>query len=328
MYCVEELQQPVATIALEDEHSVHITCFTWVNTNRIAVGHSDGSIALWSVVPCRLLLRHPVGPSSIMDISSAYPSHPFIVAAVPVGGLTVLVDLNRPNLEITYLPTVGVVFQHGLLAWSQHLQGWISIWPSSVPANNLISFMPLRVFPQPRLVIALEGGQPTSLAMGTCHPYCLVGASDGSVWVTQLFHKVSFYRTKTFKLRLFQHDYKDLGADGKQTEADEQQLPTRGVARILHDFKPEENGSGRPWIRNAADGSRKSKAQIKEEIENEELDEELKPGQWSGKVYLHDPLTRVTALAWNPNMRFSWWAAAAVGSGLVRIMDLGLEPAI
>jgi transcription factor C subunit 6 len=34
-------------------------------------------------------------------------------------------------------------------------------------------------------------------------------------------------------------------------------------------------------------------------------------------------LTRISAVAWNPNVEFSWWAAAAMASGLVRIMDLG-----
>ena len=40
---------------------------------------------------------------------------------------------------------------------------------------------------------------------------------------------------------------------------------------------------------------------------------------------IHEPLTRVASVAWNPNVEFGWWAAAGMASGLVRIMDLGVE---
>lgn len=43
------------------------------------------------------------------------------------------------------------------------------------------------------------------------------------------------------------------------------------------------------------------------------------------KAAVHAPQTRVTVVAWNPNVEYGWWAAAALGSGLVKVMDLGLD---
>lgn len=45
-----------------------------------------------------------------------------------------------------------------------------------------------------------------------------------------------------------------------------------------------------------------------------------------GPIVLYEPQTRITGVTWNPNVEFSWWAAAAMGSGLVRVMDVGAEP--
>jgi transcription factor C subunit 6 len=45
----------------------------------------------------------------------------------------------------------------------------------------------------------------------------------------------------------------------------------------------------------------------------------------SAKEVIHEPLTRVTAVQWNPNPGYGCWAAVAMASGLVRFMDLGLE---
>ncbi|EEY20183.1 conserved hypothetical protein [Verticillium alfalfae VaMs.102] len=43
------------------------------------------------------------------------------------------------------------------------------------------------------------------------------------------------------------------------------------------------------------------------------------------KIILREPLSRATAMAWNPNMEFACWAAISLASGLVKVMDLGVD---
>lgn len=55
-------------------------------------------------------------------------------------------------------------------------------------------------------------------------------------------------------------------------------------------------------------------------------DEDERAGPAEGpKIALHESLTRITAMEWNPNDGYGCWAAVAMGSGLVRVMDLGLS---
>ncbi|KAI0842211.1 WD40 repeat-like protein [Hypoxylon sp. FL0890] len=331
----EELQQPMAIIEPPREYTLEINCFTWINMNRVAVGLSDGSVAVWSLSPCQQLQRHPVHSSPIMDIVSGYPSKPFIVATMPMGGVFTLTDLNRPTAEKTYHGNPVISLQPNVVTWSDHLRGFASIWPTSFPGTSTISFVHSRIFPLSRHICTVEG-QTTCLAFGTCHPFLLIGSSDGSVWVLNVLRKVSSHRDKTHKLRLFQHEY--CSSPSSDTANDiEEHVPHRGACRILHGFLPQPNIH--PLGMRVAKESRvkrareerkaaKRKARKSEEEgvpdEQEEIDEDnftMVPGP----ITIHEPLTRITAVSWNPNAEFSWWAAAAMGSGLVRVMDLGVE---
>ncbi|KAF3010508.1 hypothetical protein E8E14_008727 [Neopestalotiopsis sp. 37M] len=346
----EEIREAFTTLELKSEYKVDITSFTWVNMNRICVGCSDGSLAVWSLYPCVLLQRHPVHSSPVLDVKSGYPSHPFIVASAPTGGVTTVTDLNRPNAELVYVPNLIVNFQPNLLVWSEHMRGFISLWASSSPANIALSFMSIRTWPQSRFVVAISG-QPSCMAIGSCHPYLLVGSTDGSLWLSNPFRRVFYFKKKHRKIKLFHHEYQALATETKNAQEGDEEVP-RGVCRILHGFKPIENAHPRHdksgvQMRQRHNAQKKKEQQKRKKtkkpkgkgkqgtadddfVEDDELGSDMDQdmaGRGSGDVVNCDPLTRITSVAWNPNIEFSWWAAAAMGSGLVRIMDLGEEQA-
>ncbi|KAI1496121.1 WD40-repeat-containing domain protein [Biscogniauxia marginata] len=347
----EEMREPMLTIEPPKEQTLEITCFTWINMNRIVAGLSDGSVAVWSISPYRFLQRHPIHSSAIMDIVSSYPSDPFIVSTIPMGGLLTITDLNRPNAELSYHPNMLVSLQPNLLSWSDHLRGFASIWPSSFPGNSNIAFVHARVFPLSRHICTVDG-QPTCLSIGTCHPYILIGATDGSVWVINMLRKISTHRRKTYKMRLFQHEYRAplQGPLGENIYKWDQER-RRGSCRILHGFLPELNSH--PVASKGAETQSKTKKKKKGKKEKEkkgkakgrstksqgpELEGKVPPNDAKdidmdgegitsapGPITLHETLTRITSVTWNPNPKFSWWAAVAMGSGLVRVMDLGID---
>ncbi len=340
----------MATIKPPKEQTVQISCFTWVNMNRIAVGHTDGTVALWSIFPCQILQRHPVHLSPVMDIASGYPSHPFIIATIPMGGVFTLTDLNRPNQEMSYNPNLSVCIQPNLLSWCEILRGYVSIWPSAFAGNSAIAFEHVRVFAQGRYVMTLDS-QPTCLSIGRCHPCLLAGTTDGSLWAVNIMKKSYSHREASSKLRIFRHEYRAANPGESRVDGDARDT-SRGKCRILHGFLPERNShpkATRPAQPKAgAKASRKKggkgkgkgkgkKAERAEGSEDEvddlsdamgELNAEQEgdgPGAVAQPIAVHDAQTRVTYVTWNPNVRFSWWAAAAMGSGLVRVMDLGID---
>ncbi|KAJ3558666.1 hypothetical protein NPX13_g9664 [Xylaria arbuscula] len=331
----EEVKEPMITLEPPRECSIEITCFTWINMNRVAAGLSDGSVMMWSLSPLRILQRHPVHSTAIIDIVSGFPTDPFLVSTVPIGGVLTVTDLTRPSSETTYHPNMMVSLQPNLLAWSPHLRGYASIWPSAFAGNPNLTFLPIRGFPVCRHLITVNG-QPTCISIGACHPFLITGSTDGSVMVFNILRKLSSHREKTLKLKLFQHEYCPLSA----ADSEDGETMPRGVSRILHGFLPEPNShptgvkmaeTQKRNRENGAKGKGKStgnsvKPQAKTPKQPEgEVDEEAAMTSGPGPIVLYEPQTRITAVAWNPNVEFSWWAAAATGSGLLRVMDIGAE---
>ncbi|RWA09294.1 hypothetical protein EKO27_g5823 [Xylaria grammica] len=339
----EEIEEPMITLEPPREYSIEITCFTWINMNRVAAGLSDGSVVVWSLSPPRILQRHPVHSTAIIDIVSGYPSDPFLVSTIPIGGVLTVTDLSRPSGETTYHPNMMVSLQPNLLTWSPHLRGYASMWPSAFAGNPNLTFLPTRGFPVCRHLITVNG-QPTCISIGTCHPYIIAGTTDGSIWVFNILRKLSSHREKTLKIKLFQHEF--CAPSSSVVQSDQETQP-RGACRILHGFLPEPNThpTGVKMAetqrlnreKNAKQGQAKNKGKGKAKgkpaksqpksvgQQDGEVDEEAAMTSGPGPIVLYEPQTRITAVAWNPNAEFSWWVAAAMGSGLVRVMDVGAE---
>lgn len=337
------MESPIATLGATDDYNIQATCFTWVGANRLALGHSDGTVTLWSLYPCQLLQRHAVHASFVIDISSAYPSHPYLVASVPVGGFTTLTDLSQPSAESTYVAAPAVALQPGLLSWNDLMQGWVALYPSSSAGATTLAFIHARYFCQPRTTVTFPGA-PISVSAAGPHPFVLVGCADGSLWsynaLTRLF---KLKDEQTDKIKIAEHEFRAPDALGKGAEGQSEGLPLRGASRILQGFLPVLNDEPRAeqkreFLRKkksqkgkTKSGKRKGRPPKNPPPEGNEVgsgagdDDDSDFRQWDSRFVIHDPLTRVTAVAWNPNPDFGCWAAVAVGSGLVRVMDLGVE---
>ncbi|KAI1435299.1 hypothetical protein GGR50DRAFT_334445 [Xylaria sp. CBS 124048] len=342
---IDEVEEPMIVLEPPKEFSLEITCFTWINMNRVAAGLSDGSVVVWSLVPLQILQRHPIHSTAIMDIVSGFPSDPYIISTVPIGGALTVTDLSRPTAETTYHPNMMVSLQPNLLTWSAHLRGYASLWPSAFAGNPNLTFLPIRGFPLCRHLITVTG-QPTCITIGGCHPYMLAGTTDGSVWVFNILRKLSSHREKTLKVKLFQHEFRPPSSIDPKNDDNGN---FRGMSRILQGFLPEPNthptgmkmaetqrqnrercakksqskktNKGKAKSKTAAKAGSKASKQPEGEV-----DEETAMTSGPGPIVLYEPQTRITALAWNPNVEFGCWAAAAMGSGLVKIIDVGAEP--
>lgn len=352
----EWILSPVATLGFTDEYMVQTTCLTWVNTNRICLGHSDGSISLWSVYPQCVLLRRPVHNSHILDIASGFPSHPYHIATSPVSGSPALTDLNLPSAERTSIPRPNLLnFQPNLLEWNDHLQGYFHIHPSPAPLHNVVGWTHVRYFVESRTLLTTPA-PPTCVASGGTHPFALVGCADGSLWALNPLRVLLRDKAdEVHKLKVAQHEFRParkLVPQGPPGAA----VVSRGAARILQGFRPEANSNpyaelareqveprkkskkrkkpaGKSTTRRSANMAKAAAVAGHAVVEGDDSDEDgpsraevqaLAKVLDRSKAVVHEARTRVTVAAWNPNIEYGWWAAAAMGSGLVKIMDLGI----
>lgn len=300
-----------------------------------------------------MLSRRSVHVTQILDITSGFPSHPYYIATSPVGGCTTLTDLNLPSAETTYIPLHSVVnFQPNLLDWNDHIQGYFSMHPSPTPQNTVVGYAHIKFFVQSRALLTADS-PPMCIASGKTHPFTLVGCADGSLWVFNPMRVLMKERgDELHKLQILQHEFRP-----PQRTASCAIKNNRGAVRILQGFKPVFNNNPRMEMmaeylrrlkmmkpanlrRPVKDKNQKRKSHKKKGAESDGDEEGENGMRLSDEAYLaqvleksktvvHESRTRITVAAWNPNVEFGWWAAAAMGSGLVKIMDLGVadEPA-
>ncbi|EFX00524.1 transcription factor tfiiic complex subunit [Grosmannia clavigera kw1407] len=317
------ISHPIATLGLPDEYNVAATCLTWLGLNRLVLGHTDGSLSLWSVRPRLLLQRLPVHATHVLDVCSGYPSYPYMVASHPVGGLARLVDLTRPSSEHTFHPSPMVTFQPGLLQWCDHMLGFAAAAPSNNPRNGRLDFLHVRFYPGSRTFFPGRGlAPPICLAVGTSHPFALVGRADGSLWACNVMQKVFRNRADlSYRLKIVDVEFRPPASEYRHPSV-------RGAVRILHGFEPERNEqpAAQP-IASSSSNAPKDYASSNNDSDGgpPSNDAGSDAEQESGQAVIHDPLTRISAVAWNPNIEYGWWAAVGMACGLVRIVDLGVD---
>jgi transcription factor C subunit 6 len=244
---------------------------------------------------------------------------PYVVASTPIGGISKIVDLRAPSYETSAVQAGIICTQPNLLAFSDHLLGFFSLFPSSNTLNTTIGFMHASHYPVARRIFTGDS-LPTCLAVGKTHPCLLVGTSDGSLWaLNPMLEIFSTRRERSDRLRIFQHEHRRASNFPPGSLAAE-----RGASRIVYGFAMDKNGNPRVEVKKAPKKKAKKSEQADEDGAQNDNDDETGGTLDPSRGVVHEPRTRITVVEWNPNKRFGSWAAVAMGSGLVRVMDLGL----
>ena len=244
---------------------------------------------------------------------------PYIVASNPMGGTSKLVDLRAPSYEATEVPFPAINVTPHLMSWSEHLLGFFTMTPTSNVLSTAVAYMHSTHYPVVRRVYT--GDRLVScIAAGRTHPFLLVGSVDGSIWAfNPQFELVHARRTVTDRIKVLQHEHRPPIRFNEASPA-----YARGASRILQGYTAEKSLHARSADTKAQ--KKKGKAKAKQAEEEAGDGDEAAGGADPTKGILHEPLTRITAMAWDPNEGFGCWAAAAMGTGVVRVMDLGLDP--
>jgi transcription factor C subunit 6 len=218
------------------------------------------------------------------------------------------------------------------------MQGFMALYPSSTPTTT-IAFLHHRYFCQARS-ICTGTNTVTCIASGATHSFLLIGSADGSVYSCNALQKL--FRQKAellLKIKVFEHEYRPIESYSSETVdlVPLVQPSPRSAVRILQGFLPELNDDPRTEKRKEIakkkkldknkDGGKKrgrakkpdAAAEKEAKMREAEIEDRL-----ASRMITHEPLTRITTMAWNPNVNFSCWAACAMASGLVKVMDLGV----
>ncbi|KAK2879489.1 hypothetical protein FQN49_000821 [Arthroderma sp. PD_2] len=268
------------------------TCLTWMSPTDIAIGCANGFVGLWSLVESARdesppnpepYLYIPVHDTYILNIVSAYPTHPYIIAATSMGGQTRLVSLQDPTAEIADALRLRVGTQ--CLIYAPYLRSVITN-----DEGDFIRLLPLRRF-FTSLAALKSRSSVTALATASLHHPCiLAGNASGAVIANNPLRKLIHSKEKQWQQNWFSQEWVNGGNNN--------QITPGAVVKFYDGFKAE-----------TISLSKGSSAQEKE------------AGQ-AALIAIYEEQTAITAVAWNSNALCAGWACAGMGSGLLRVEDL------
>ncbi|KAI9796256.1 MAG: hypothetical protein M1833_006425 [Piccolia ochrophora] len=285
------------------------TSLDWLSATHIATGHANGYVSIWdlSTLPMnyssnpRPILHQPIHQTYILSLASLRPSHPSIFTTTSMDGYTRLTSLHSAHTDFTTSPRTRMGALP--LAWSDHTQLVLA-----AEEHQGLRALPVRRFFS-TINVARPAASITALATAATHTSVLVATADGTVLVTNPLRKLIHPKSDLYQQTWFRcewsrarADANGMGDDGNNGDAQ------RSAPEPSHPLIDVQSGG----VSRMTEGYHVTvKSQKKAE-------------RGEGYGVLYEEPTSVTAVAWNPNVACGAWAAAGMGSGLVRVEDLGV----
>ena len=320
------------------------TCLTWLSSTSIVAGCANGSVAIWNIaisilqakdsmtpetstieaqfIPTRLLagaegksgavphFYHALHSSYILGLSSTYPLYPYFLLTTSMDGYTRFTDIRSPHVD--YVTTARNRIAGLPIVYSPQIQSAIA-----AEDNDLIRALPLRRFFQ-STHIARTNGPVMTLSAGKAHASLLAGSADGEVIVTNPIRRMLGRRDVVQWQQIwFKHEWvrakKPMRSEGPPDDRSEEMVLDGEVAAEV----PKPETELRDGISRITEGYK---------LQSLRLNKSDKGGK-DGLVYstIFEDEAAVTCVVWNPNVSCGGWAAAGMGSGLVRVEDLAID---
>ncbi|PYI05900.1 hypothetical protein BO78DRAFT_344767 [Aspergillus sclerotiicarbonarius CBS 121057] len=190
------------------------TSVTWLSPSDIAVGCANGFVAIWSIVPSKSspsqptpYFYHQLHSTWILNLASAYPTHPYIISTTSMDGETRLTSIIDHQKDTVSANRMRVGTPH--LSYSPILHSFVSS-----DENDFARLLAVRRFFTSTAVARL----PSMIsAISTCsfwHPSILIGCTGGTVQATNPLRRMMHGKEKQWQQTWFQHEWA-RGPDGQ-----------------------------------------------------------------------------------------------------------------
>lgn len=197
------------------------TCVTWLSASHLAVGFTNGFLAIWDIsqttlpqspssspspsnltptpTPPRPWLYTSLHQSYILAITSAYPTYPHLLSTTSIDGHSRLTDLRAPSSDSALSPRSRN--SSPLLSFSPHTLSMLS-----TEENDFARLFPLRAF-HSSIGFARTSASPLCLAANVFHPCVLIGCADGSLIAANPLPRVWSRKRAYFQQVVFRHEW-------------------------------------------------------------------------------------------------------------------------
>lgn len=317
------------------------TCLHWLSGTTLAVATAAGTVAIWTLtrpntfptVETDTLTPRPwfyqqLADTYILTISSGYPSQPQYLSMSIADGFSRLYDLRSPSADTTASirgRTLCVT-----QAWHEQTQSF------AMPDEHyILKHNPIRRYYH-NLYSMRSESSITRVATSPVHPGVLIGAAEGTVEASNPVGRITNYKVIPWQQKWFVHEWrgpvekliiKPPDGDVEMSDGGPVEQSVESSTRKNEDTSAPSSESSQvpkstfsqPLVR-ITEGYKATQPGIQHSITSKKpTNPEIGKG-----ITIFEEQSAITALAWNPNLKFGTWAVAGMGSGLLRVEDIGV----
>ncbi|KAF2828598.1 hypothetical protein CC86DRAFT_346958 [Ophiobolus disseminans] len=337
-----DVSLPKSQTHTSDTHYLHISqaafdvpfpqtipsCLRWLSGTTLAVGTAIGTLAIWTLSrpetftsmnskPPRPWFYQQISETYIITLASGWPSQPHIISITTADGFARMFDLRTPSSDNTASirgRTLCITHE-----WHEQTQSFIA--PDE---HYMLKHNPIRRYYH-NLYTMRASSSITRVSSSPVQPAILMGGADGRVEASNPIGRITNYKIIPWQQTWFAHEWRgpvkdkpssqdvemsEGGPVGEVDTSEEQDTGTNDIpelflsqplARITEGYK-----AFQPGIQHSVFSKR---------VANPEV----------GKgITIFEEASAITALAWNPSLKFGTWAVAGMGDGLLRVEDIGV----
>lgn len=301
------------------------TCLQWLSGSTFAVGTAAGTLAVWTLtVPGTLSpptptsnripkpwLYRQIGDTYVLTLVTGWPSQPHFLSATTADGFARLYDIRSPGAD-----TVASVRGRVLVAtqaWHEHTQSFIMPDEYYILKHNNIRRFYHNIYS------ARAESSIVRVAASPVHPGVLIAGANGAVLATNPVGRIVNTKVVPWQQTWFMHEWRPPVADMvTKPPAPATATVTEEETRDAPNVPPPEMLS-EPMVR-ITEGYRAAQPGIAYSTAAKKKPEH----ETSTLITIYEEQSGISALAWNPNLRYGTWAVAGMGSGLLRVEDVGV----
>lgn len=303
------------------------TCMHWLSPSTFAVGTAAGTLAIWTLTRpgtlsstmsnggcSRPWLYKQVGDTYVLTLLSGWPSQPQFVSVTTADGFARLYDIRSPDAD-----TVASVRGRVLVAtqaWHEHTQSFIMPDEYYMLKHNNIRRFYHNVYS------SRAESSIVRVAASPVHPGVLIAGAHGAIFATNPVGRVVNTKAVPWQQTWFVHEWrppveemvvKPSTQDTEMQDEDIQEVPSPNASRVPASARSE------PMVR-ITEGYRATQPGIAYSTTSKKKPET----ETSTLITIFEEKSSISALSWNPNLKFGTWAAAGMNSGLLRVEDIGV----
>jgi transcription factor C subunit 6 len=331
------------------------SCLHWLSGTTLAVATAAGTVGIWTLSRPGTLSTRSTNESNprpwfyqqladtfILTISSAWPSNPQFLSISTADGFARLFDLRSPNAD-----TAASIRGRTLCltqAWHEHTQSFV------MPDEHyILRHTPLRRYYHNLYSMRLDNSI-TRVATSPVHPGVLVGGTDGDVETSNPVMRIANYKVVPWQQKWFVHEWRGpiermlVKPMTETSHVDNDDDMAGQSEKVEHPLTTVEEDTSVATAAAAAPQPPSTEAQkvskeilsqplvrisegykaVQQGIAHSSVSKRKGNPEIGRSISIFEEQSAVTALAWNPNLRYGTWAVAGMGSGLLRVEDVGI----